>query len=481
MKNHRLGLLGLLGVLAATLAIGCGGSSGTPARDGGDAGGGSGGSDASVGDAAAGDGAACPTGGGTGQLKAMVTAPDGMTVTPMLRVVGPGLSAPMLLSGGATATVPAGAGYVIEGRRVKVPPAAGGIVATAYYAKQTSFSGCVRAGETTTATVTYDKEPGSGRLWMSVVNSAVAGRALAAFDAAQLAATGTKAPVAAIGGSPNNPHTPVFDFNGNLWVTGSGVPEKIVMWKMERLGDSLSLPPDVELTGAALVPAHALAFDSQGNLWAARRTAGEVVRVPFASLAATGTPAPDVVLKSADLMAPAALAFDKDANLWVASQDNDKVLKFAAAKLTASGTVAADVALTAARLNAGGTVAYNFRSPQSLAFDRSGNLWAGFFTGNNIVRFTPAQLAASAQVGNPLEMVASVSALVTSLAFDESGGLWYPAAAGKVARIPAAMLAGTTGTLNATPDIVIDGGTNVGTAVKLAFDPAPAGLPFFDE
>jgi secreted PhoX family phosphatase len=164
-----------------------------------------------------------------------------------------------------------------------------------------------------------------------------------------------------------------------------------------------------------------------------------VVRYAVADLAASGSPTPAVVLKSPDLTNPAGLAFDKTGALWVTNDalgTDAKVVKFTAAHLGASYTGPGDVVLTA---TSGPPVTNSYTSPGPLAFDKDGNLWVGFDV--DIVKFTAAQLGASAEISAPFVQKLDVLALPTSLLFDESGGLWIVGAQGTFLRVPAASLA----------------------------------------
>ena len=456
MTSHRLSLLSpwktCLPLLATATLLGAGCGSSGGAKPGGDAG-------------------ACTTG-GTGKLTIAVTGlPAG--VTPMVRVMGGGLATPMVLSAGAPVTLNAGDGYEIDWRRVKVAPAAGSVVGKAYFLSSSSFDRCVRAGVTTTATLTYSPEPGSGDLWMSVSNPVMAGGELAAFAGTDLPASATKEPAVwktqnftGIGGGG------AFDSSGNLWVPGG---DKINMYAMSTLATAGDAAPPVVLTQPANTNANFAAFDSSGNLWVSRGAPGtesSIVRYAPADQAASGTPTPSVAITSTDLMNPSQLAFDKDGNLWVASEGNDKVLKFGVTHLSTSYAGAADVALTADNGSVALPAAYT--NPIQLAFDRAGNLWVGYI--GDVVAFTPAQQAASGNVTMPLAL-AGVAASEGAFAFDESGGLWMDGPSlGQFQRFAATSLA-TGGTV--TPDITI-ASTTIGGAESLVFDPAPTWSPIQD-
>lgn len=425
----------------------------------------------------AGEPSACPTE-GEGQIALTVDAPDGVTLSPLVRVIGGALTEPATLSADAPLTVPAGPGYELEVRREKLHPEAGGaLVGKAFYPEPAPFDGCVRDGETAAVTVVYAQEPGSERLWLTLTNDS-ARNDLAAYEPDRLTA-GESAPTMFMKAHTNQEGQAVVDSAGNLWIADSGIPEKVVMIRMERLGD-VDNEPDVILDGPALNRPRGLAFDGAGNLWVAngvRAMVNQIVQIAAADLGASGEPSAAVTITSPDLQDAEAIALDASGNLWVACKGNDSVLRFDAARLAADYDGPADRVLTAARLNMSGSVAQGYGSPQSLAFDRDGNLWVGFWSGNQIVRFTPADLAGdgAARIDDPLEKTSGVASLVTALAFDEQGGLWYPSSAGRFARLApdALTVSGTT-----VPDIVVEGG--MFTATKLFFNPVPAGLPIRD-
>jgi hypothetical protein len=479
LKGERPLLALLTGVLAAALSTGCGSSGAKPA-DGGDGGTHDGGGDAAHdggGDGATPDGgggevAACVTG-GTGKLTLTVAGlPAG--VTPMVRLTGGDLAGPMVLTIGTPVTVDAGGGYSIEWRRVKTAPTAVGIVGKAFYASAVTFDGCVRSGDNP-VTLTYTQEPGSEMLWMTVSNTPTLGHVIGGFKSADIAVSGMKNP--AVWKSKNilgRGGGGAFDSLGNFWVPAG---DRINMYGMMTLATPGEGPPEVILTQPATAAAKFAAFDSDGNLWVTRGAPASddsVVRYTPDDMAASGSPMPSVVLKSPDLTNPAGLAFDIAGALWVTNDAlgaDAKVVKFAATHLSASYTGPADVVLTA---KSGPPVVSGYITPGPLAFDMGGNLWVGFDV--NIVKFTVAQQATSAEISTPFVQKVSVSALPTSLLFDESGGLWVVGSTGKFMRVPAAAL-GTAG--DVMPDIVIDS-SEVGSVEQMVFDPAPTWSPIHD-
>src|SRR5688572_6565952 len=106
-----------------------------------------------------------------------------------------------------------------------------------------------------------------------------------------------------------------------------------------------------------------LAFDRDGNLWAAGNTVADppILRIPAAMLATGGTKTADIAIESPEFGGGSprstALAFDKDGNLWSTVGWKDEVVRFAAAQLTASGSPTPAVIL-------GG-----LKAPRGLAFD----------------------------------------------------------------------------------------------------------------
>jgi hypothetical protein len=462
LKGERTGLALLTVMLTAALTTGCG-SSGTKPADGGDAG---------RPDGGGGEVAACVTG-GTGQLTLTIAGlPAG--VTPMVRIMGGGLAAPMVLTAGTPVTLDARGAYVIEWRRVKIAPAAGSIVGKAFYVSTSTFDHCMKTGANP-VTLTYMQEPGSEKLWMTVSNTPTLGHVIAGFNGADIAASGMKNP--AIWKSKNitgRGGAGAFDSFGNFWLPAG---DRINKYAMDMLATPGEAPPEVTLTQPATASAKFAAFDAIGNLWVSRGAPSSeksVVRYSNTDMLASGSPTPSAVLTSPDLTNPAGLAFDMNGDLWVTNDAlgaDAKVVKFGAAHLAASYSGVGDVVLTA---KSGPPVINGYITPGPLAFDMGGNLWVGFDV--NLVKFTVAQLGASGEISAPFVQTVSVSALPTSLLFDESGGLWVVGSTGKFMRVPATAL-GTAG--DVMPDIVIDS-SEVGSVEQMVFDPAPTWSPIHD-
>ena len=471
--------LALLGFAPA----GCGGSGGATPHDGaaGTGGGGSGGATPDGGTTPDGGGdtnVACPAG-GPGQQGQLVLAVTGLPAgtTPMVRVNGAGLAAPMVLTIGTPVTLAAQGGYEIDYRRVKVAPAGGAIVGKAYYLSASSFDGCIRTGATATATLTYTQEPGSEHMWIGVSNAPTLGNEIGGFVNTDLAATNDPATTPrnpAVWKTKNfvgRPGAGAFDSSGNFWVPGDSF---VNMYAMETLATPGDAAPDVVLMQPDAAHANFAAFDSSGNLWVTRGApTNQVVRYTLADQAASGAPVPAVIISSPDLANPGGLAFDKDGFLWVACEGNDEVVAFTPAHLGASYAGAADVVLTA-KTAATAPVQATYTAPVGLAFDQAGNLWVGYVS--NLVGFTPSQQAATALVAGPIAL--NVSTGTGGFAFDESGGVWVSGGNPSVFRRFPKTALGTTG--DATPDILITS-SDLGYAESIVLDPAPTWSPLQDQ
>ena len=162
-----------------------------------------------------------------------------------------------------------------------------------------------------------------------------------------------------------------------------------------------------------------LAFGSSGDLWVTNGGNNTVVEFTPAQLAATGSPTPAVTLSASvgSLAGPNTLAFDRGGDLWVENNANNTLVEFTPGQLGMSGASAPAVTLSA--------TADSLDNAFSIAFGPSGALWVANSGNNTVVEFTPAQLAAT---GAPTPAV-TLSAVGTSLnspdglAFDSAGDL----------------------------------------------------------
>jgi hypothetical protein len=446
MLEHRRRTKGAGTFLATAFlaAAGCGGGGGTP-DPGGDPG-------------------ACPVG-GTGSFVVHVQGlPAGATAP--LQLGGGDLSQPKLLTDGVAVQADAGPGFYVEWRRAVLGPAANSVVGRVFSLSPVTFDGCIKANATTTVTLTYFEEPGSGKMWVTAVNPPVDGRVFAGFDGTDVATSGTKSPVVwKSNNTTGRGGAGAFDNLGNFWLPAG---DRINMYAMSTLGTTSAAAPDVTITQPPSASANFAAFDAYGSLWVSRGAPTAdvaVVRYLPSELTTSGSPTPSVALRSIDFTNPTGIAFDSSGNLWVADSGNDAVLKFAPARLTASYAGPADAVITTRTAHTAPIADAPYTSPIPLAFDQSGNLLIGYI--GNIVKLTPAQQAASADIGGPFAL--DVPGGTGMFAFDQSGGLWLPGPdAGQFARLPASAF--TTG--DTTPDIVIDS-ADLGGAETIVLDPAP--------
>ena len=198
-----------------------------------------------------------------------------------------------------------------------------------------------------------------------------------------------------------------------------------------------------------------------GSLWTASASPSAILRLAPSQLGSTGALAPATMIttSSAELSTLVGIAFDGAGNLWVASQDDSRLLEFVPAGLSSSGSAAA---MTVIVSNAG-----SLSGPTSLAFDPEHRLWVANRANGTLVRFDPAQLAAS---GSPLPaVIVSGVGVPTSIAFDAAGALWVSNSTGNtLARYSAAQLAASG---SPAPAVLLSTtGTSLLKPSGLAFD-----------
>ena len=358
--------------------------------------------------------------------------------------------------------------YQIALRRVRqtsslVGPAYQGTVSGA-------ASVCVQKDKTTTVRVVYTREPGSEKLWLTQSNGD--GAQVMAFDADQLTTLGDQTPAVSLSPKLENVGPIRVDAKGRLWVgTNTG---KLVAFESARLGSMSTAAPNVTLAGKSLcedsLPCgpRAIAFDGKGALWVATLT--RIVKLAPDSLDASGSPAAAVTIHSDSAKSPQGLAFDGEGNLWVADAEG-AVVKFNAARLASDVTGAADVVIYAQQP---GPVLIGLGGPEGLVFDSDGNLWVGYFAGNDLVRFSKSELASSALLDDPIVPARYIKigaeALVTDLALDEGGNLWLPGGGGYLYRIAKDQLS------SSEPELKRLHSAEVGSVEKISFNTVPGAL-----
>ena len=108
--------------------------------------------------------------------------------------------------------------------------------------------------------------------------------------------------------------------------------------------------------------------------------------------------ATQVTFASTNLSSPQGLAFDSSGNLYAANNTGNTISKFDSAGIFKS------------------SISSNLSSPRGLAFDSSGNLYAANSTGNTISKFDSADIFKSS--------ISSNLSAPQGLAFDSSGNLY---------------------------------------------------------
>jgi sugar lactone lactonase YvrE len=194
-------------------------------------------------------------------------------------------------------------------------------------------------------------------------------------------------------------------------------------------------------------------FDRAGNLWVLGGTTSDapLARYPAAMFATSGAKSSDVIIDSpafaGGVPGPKVVAFDDAGNLWVSVVWASKVVRFTPAQLAASGSPTPAVEI--------GGIA----GPSGIAFDAAGNMFVAATGDDAIIRVDHSHLATSGSTADltlsamtPPPVIGSLAA-PTGLAFDVTGGLWVDFG-GTLARLTPADLAGT-GSKMVTPAVQI--------------------------
>ena len=347
------------------------------------------------------------------------------------------------------------------------------IVRTVYEPKVSVSTFCLEGGQTQTIDVTYTQVATSNKLWVANADNSTA--SLQGFASVSLRDTGAPGSSVAAKASLKSA---AFDQGGNLWVLGAtSADAPIGRFAAADFGASGNKTPDRKITtvpSSMCRPGYSgMAFDLNGNLWVTAACANEAVRFTPEQLDAQGAPAPNV--KIGGMAAPTGVAFDKYGNMWIASEDTKSVLRYDVSRLDAS-TNGAPNEIVAVKTASGGDLA-----PSALAFDKDGSLWATSVGANIIYKLTTSELGATgAQTVVPsIQLTLNISALLGGMAFDESGSLWLTYSNGEVARLARSQLATSSGAGTPTIPETLISSANIGSAVAMAFYPAPVGLGLF--
>lgn len=174
-------------------------------------------------------------------------------------------------------------------------------------------------------------------------------------------------------------------------------------------------PVTLEPADIGTVSAEYAIRGGSGAMWVGKWGAvnlGEGFTSP--QLAAAGSTAPaDTLGAGATFRSISAAVFDTAGNLWATDYINQQIMMFSPAELASGGSSPAVVFSTA-------------KEPWGMAFDAQGDLWVSYYNGNYVAEYTASQLATwTGSISEPtpaLAVGANIGPL--GLAFDASGALW---------------------------------------------------------
>jgi len=349
------------------------------------------------------------------------------------------------------------------------------LVRTAYDAQIDGATFCLQDGATQSVNVSYAKVAPSNQLWTLNGNGGAA--SLLGFAASKLTDSGSPAASSAVDLPLGT--SMAFDADGNVWAAGATVAEPTVVRYAAAWLGGVGVPRTDFAFNLALgcVPAvKAVALDPSGNVWLSA-CGKQVLRIDWASASPGAYEAPvDIdanVTLTGFIEQNEDLAFDSAGNLWVAA--GGKLLRFDQARLSHNDGAAPDLVLDATTDDATPqALAANF-----LAFDVAGNLWASDFGNNAVFEIGKADLddtgtqTAVAKVRVSLD----AQALISRPAFDDEGSLWLSLAAGKFGKLTAEQLAVSSSAGSPTVPAFVISSPDVGYAEGMAFFPAASGLP----
>jgi glucose/arabinose dehydrogenase len=409
------------------------------------------------------------TGPSTGTLTVTITTPAG--VTGNVTVSGPNGYSKALTASQSLAGLPSGT-YTVAGANVVVAHSIVG--SDTNVATVTGSPATVSRNGTATVTVAYAlSDSVSGGLWVMNARSSSTNE-FVQYSAAQLAASGSPAPVAGIlGASFTEAGSVAFDRQGNLWSVGSN--RVITEYTAAQL-DSTNPTAVLTLTVSGSSDLSSIAFDSTGNLWMVDPGPCNFYAFNAATLAnhsGVVALAPDISILpgcGGPGENPWAIAFDKNWNLWVSDNGNEVVYEFPKDSLKQGFS-----GLFASRLISG------LNNTEYLAFDATGNLWVTTGENDSTFQFSASQLADTTTAPTPAISIGINGASneqLQGLAFDNSGNLWTVDAENNQLYELAASQLTANGAVTPSVAITANNGSLV-TPWGLAFAPHSSGLPLF--
>jgi streptogramin lyase len=281
------------------------------------------------------------------------------------------------------------------------------------------------------------------------------------FAPESLRASGAPTPEDSLG-APTGPTGMVLDANGNLWVVADASDTIKMFTPAQRVAGGTPAGMRI-LTDTAIHNALSAAMDHAGNLWVSTR--GQLRAYAPAQLSAGGVQSAAIVVRDSLFAETVGMVFDSAGNAWVAHCFGDDLLRFTAAQLAAGGWQAPVDTLSADSASA------SLVCPTGIAYDRKGNLWVLNYFGSSISSFAPSQLTASGKPVPQVKVTLPTSSTPWGLAFDQHGALWVGDFAHNVVDVfsPAQLAVG--GAVAPADTIAGPGGTSTG-ATFIVFDPA---------
>lgn len=238
-----------------------------------------------------------------------------------------------------------------------------------------------------------------------------------------------------------DPTSMIFDAHHNLWIGFSGVVGnagapvlEISAADIAALASGLGVKPAVIIRYAstlkvqAFVVPRSLAFDAAGDLWVSDGDVNGFVEFKPRQIAHSGAPPASIFISAPDFF-PGVMRFDGANNLWVAQFElpgtPQQLLRFAPADRAASGPPVPSLTINLP----------DSLAPQDLAFDSAGNLWVAGSSahGDALEMFTAADLSGSGETAPTAATTITSSAFgvlsgsgscLGGIDFDHLGDLW---------------------------------------------------------
>jgi hypothetical protein len=260
--------------------------------------------------------------------------------------------------------------------------------------------------------VTFDK---NDNLWVTnCTDPTLNAGSIVEFERAKLASLSNNPPSRVVLTDNGNydyldcPYGAKFDSSGNLWVVNRFYPD-LVEYTSSQLSTGGAQPPNTVIQSFEFGDPEGIVFDNNGTLWIADISYSQISGFKAETLAANSGQSviidPDIVNTSSSLNGVAAVAFDAQGNQWAANCDPDTIVEFRPGDIAASGSPTPAVTISSTSVTTASGTDSSLLCPEGLAFDKQGNLWVANLLSNNagsIAEFTADQLTAS---GNPVPAV----------------------------------------------------------------------------